>query len=204
MGINQKFDGVGRFKIPEPWYDRATEEPWHEHKVSWLTDNKYCRLIISSLAEGPKTKKELEQVYVTLEPRLSKRKERVKIYISPKALQNHLDNLVWYGIVRKNKGKYQLALPLFREEQKAALGSISKELALRLAEAISKNREKIAKAAGDSLSFEEIIDPLLQKIAEQTLENLERQGNFTYRWETFHSWIEEFNREELRSWAKEI
>lgn len=204
MSVNQKFNGVGRFKIPEPWYNRATEEPWHEQKVSWLTDNKYCRLIISALAEGPKTKKELEKIYVTLEPRLSKRKERVKIYISPKALQNHLDNLLWYGLVQKSKDKYQLTLPLFREEQGDALGSISEELALRLAEAISKNREKIAKAAGDSLSFEEIIDPLLQKIAEQTLEELERQGDFSYRWETFHSWIEEFNREELRNWAKEI
>lgn len=201
MEIRQKYKGAGRFRIPEPWYKKTTGQPWDRTEVNWLTDNKYCRLVMAALAEGPKTKKELENIYVTLAPRLAKRKDRVKIFISPTAIQNHLDNLVWYGLVSKDKSEYSLNLPVLKIGQGKALDQISQRLAQGLAKAISESRKEIVGAAGDFAGFEQIVDPLLQRIAEDALEELEQQDQISYEWETFHSWIEEFDIEKFRAWA---
>ncbi len=202
MDKQLKFCGEARFKIPEPWFKRTTREPWEEGRVSWLMDNKYRRLIIAALSSGPKTEKELSETSVTLQPRLFNISE-TKIKISEKALKNHLKNLVWYGLIRKEKEKYFLNFSFLSKEKTDFLEEQAVILATQLAEIIDENRTKIIKA-DDLSSLKEVLTPLLKRVALKTAEILEKKGRVKFEWQTFERWVEEFDMDAFRDWAKSL
>lgn len=203
MDKDFKFSGEARFKIPEPWYERTSREPWEEGKVSWLFENKYRRLIVAVLSKGPKTEKELSEISVALKPHLFKIPE-TKIKMSEKALKNHLKNLVWYGLIREDKGKYFLNFTFLSKENLDYLDEETIILAQKLGEMIAENREKIIKAVNGSLSLEKLLTPLLKRVALKTAEILEEKEIVKYEWQTYERWVEEFDLDAFRDWAKSL
>lgn len=201
MDIQEKYTGVGRFRQPQPWYRQTTQEPWDEEKVSWLLDNKYRRLIIKSLLSGPKTKKQLSKLASKLGPRLADFPP-TQTTISADALETHLDLLTWHGLIRKEKDYYHSNLPLLKRKNLKSLEPAVSEMANQLATAIAACREKILRQG--KISPDQILNPLLEKVIQNTIEKLEERAELKYRWEAFHQWVEEFDADAFRSWVSQL
>jgi DNA-binding HxlR family transcriptional regulator len=183
---NYKYKGAPRFKVPQPWYNRTTREPWDEDRVSWLLENRNRRLILEALAEGALTFDQLkERLRITLKPHLARR-EGLSQEMPAQTLSNHLSNLVFYGLVRREGNRYLLNLPVFTLENGEKLRILSKELGSQLAKRLLEVKDK------------RLLDPLLERAILNAIEELDLE----YDWESYHRWMEEYDADEYRSWAK--
>jgi DNA-binding HxlR family transcriptional regulator len=180
-----KYKGAPRFKVPQPWYNRTTREPWDEDRVSWLLENHNRRLVLEALAEGALTFDQLkERLRITLKPHLAKG-EGFSQEIPAQTLANHLSNLIFYGLIRKGKNRYLFNIPVFTLEDEEKLRPLSDELGRELAKRLFEMEDK------------RLLDPLLERIIFNAIEELDLE----YDWESYHRWVEEYNADEYRSWA---
>ncbi len=112
-----RFVGEEHISLIEPWFDFDRGKPWDESVVPWPLENKVRRQILIILArEGPKTFEQVvELIRFSPNPIVINKQEyspSVGYQWSEEVVENHLLNLEWYNLLKKEDGKYIVTFPV--------------------------------------------------------------------------------------------
>ncbi len=165
---------VGKINVDEnqPWFDFASNKPWDEGEIPWVVENKVRREILIKLAEGPMT---FEEIYnsINFAPKpllISKEEYECKLAFqwTKDTIENHLMNLVWYNLIKKINGKYELAFPILKIDQENELESYITKYAENWLKVIKEIKEDLNSKKG-ILSNKSTLQAI---IIEKTVEKL--------------------------------
>ncbi|TFG03731.1 MAG: hypothetical protein EU539_11990 [Promethearchaeota archaeon] len=167
---------VGEINVDEvmPWFDFDKAKPWDEMEVPWVMENKVRREILIILASGPQSFDELHaKINFSPKPLLIKPDEyvpKVKYQWTKTTLENHMLNLEWYGLVKKNSnGEYQITFPVFTMETVELLEKYITLFAENWLTIIKNTQNEIKEELGD---LEKEKAPLYGILIEKALEKL--------------------------------
>ena len=204
---NYKF--VGKINIDEiqPWYDFTSSKPWDEGEIPWMMENKVRREILITLSEGPKTTDELyEQINFAPKPLLVSKDEHecnVKYQWTRKTVENHLLNLEWYNLIKKNGDKYELTFPIFKMENINGIDRYIGKLADNWVEIIKDIKTEIAENFSDSVDEISINALLIEKTVEKIYSLLKREKILPNESNIKALWGEQLRSIKFEDWVRE-
>lgn len=146
---------VGKINVDEiqPWFDFDKAKPWDDMEVPWLLENKVRREIVIRLAKGPKTFQQLyEGLNFSPRPLLISKEEyqtTIKYQWTKETLENHLLNLEWYDLIKKNGDKYEITIPILKKEKNDEIEAYVALIADKWIEVIKELKEEAKKKFSD-------------------------------------------------------
>ncbi|MHA1688880.1 MAG: hypothetical protein ACTSUN_06020 [Promethearchaeota archaeon] len=171
-----QFRFVGNIHVDEiqPWFDFDKSKPWDESEVPWILENKVRREILIFLAKNGGSS--LDEIHKHLNfspaPLLISSEEyvpKVKFQWTKETIENHLLNLEWYKLVRKEGLKYHITFPIFFFEQINDIEETTTLLAKNWIKIIMEAKNEIEKKLKTLPKFDV---PLQEILLEKTIEKL--------------------------------
>jgi hypothetical protein len=158
-----------------PWFDFDKAKPWDEFEVPWVLENKVRRQILIMIANGGP--KNFDEIYNLInfspKPLLISREEhqpKVKYQWTKQTLENHIMNLEWYNLIKKNPdGRYDVTFPVFTTETISNLEKYISVFAENWIKIIKETRAETREKLGE---LEKERAPLFGILVEKTVEKL--------------------------------
>ncbi|MHA1149909.1 MAG: hypothetical protein ACTSR8_16860 [Promethearchaeota archaeon] len=170
---NYRFVGKINVDEIEPWFDFDKAKPWDEMEVPWLMENKVRREILIILAEGAKSFDEIfNHLNFAPKPLLIAEedyKTSIKFQWDKKTLKNHLLNLEWYDLVKKNGNTYEITIPILKMEKVNEIDEYITTIADKWT-AVIKDIKEEAKSKFSSIEHKKA--PIFGVLIEKTVEKL--------------------------------
>ena len=172
---------VGKISIDEimPWFDFGKGKPWDEGEVPWVLENKVRRQILINLAKtNPKSLDEIvESVNFSPSPLLIDSKEyipQINYQWNKSTVENHLLNLEWYNLIRKNNNKYEPTFPILSTEHVADLEKYTVIFAEEWIKIITQMKD-VLKNLSNKMETTLIFEILIEKTIERLYSLLKKE-----------------------------
>ncbi|MFX0035466.1 MAG: hypothetical protein ACFE9I_07485 [Candidatus Hermodarchaeota archaeon] len=197
---------VGKINVDEiePWFDFTTAKPWDDPEIPWILDNKVRREILIILADSPKTFQEIfERVNFSPKPLLIT-KEEYKCQISyqwtKETIENHLMNLEWYNLIKLNKKKYELNIPIFSNEELDKLERYIIKFTNHWINIIKELKNEIQEKLGGIDSKTPLYEILIEAAVEKLYEILKREKLLPNKPNLKTLWAEQLRKIKFEEW----
>jgi predicted transcriptional regulator len=164
---------VGKINVDEiqPWFDFTTAKPWDEGEIPWVMENKVRREILIHLSNGPKNFEELyETINFSPKPLIISKEVyecNVSYQWTRKTLENHLQNLEWYDLIKKSGYNYELTFPILKMDKMAQIEIYISKFAEHWIKIIQELKDEISSKLGDIEDKVSIHAILIEKAVEK-------------------------------------
>lgn len=198
---------IGKQIIDEiqPWFEFSTSLPWDERSPPWVFDNKVRRQILVILSESPLTFEEIiERVLFKPAPLIITKEEyepKIIYQWDKRTIENHLFNLEWYGLVRKNVDKYEINFPILNKEQLDDVENYVIKFAENWVKVIEESKEEILNKYQGLHKNTPIMDIIIEKIIEKLWETLKKKGLVPNKPNLKHLWGEQLRKTKFNEWV---
>ena len=178
---NYRFVGKINVDQVEPWFDFDKAKPWDDMEVPWLLENKVRREILIRLARGPKSFQELyESLNFSPRPLLISKDEyqtTIKYQWTKETLENHLLNLEWYDLIKKEEDKYVITIPILKKDKNEEIEQYISQIANNWIEVMKELKNDANKKFSD-LSHEKapLFSVLTEKAVELLYDKMKQEG----------------------------
>lgn len=199
---------IGRINVDEiqPWFDFASMKPWDEGEIPWVLENRVRREILISLANGEKSFDELyETINFSPNPLLITKNEykcNVNYQWTKETLENHLSNLDWYHLIRKNNSNYELAFPILKFENQAKLDKFIIKYSEAWIKIIKETQKQIKKTLSDIKEEFPLYEILIEKAVERLYTLLKNENLISQEPNIKLLWAEQLREIKFEEWVE--
>jgi len=190
----------------QPWFDFTTSKPWDEGEIPWVMENKVRREILIHLSSGPKDYEELYEI-INFSPKpliISKEEYECKVSYqwTRKTLENHLQNLEWYNLIKKSGKNYELTFPILKMEKMGQIESYINIFAEHWIKIIKELKDDINSNLGE-INDKSPLHALLIEKAVEKLYHLLKTENILPNMPNIRSlWAEQLREIKFEDWVK--
>jgi hypothetical protein len=169
---------IGKQIIDEiqPWFEFSTSLPWDEREPPWVVDNKVRRQILIELSKDPLTFEEIsKRTFFKPSPLLITKEEydpKVIYKWDKRAIENHLFNLEWYGLIKKTGNKYEINFPIFDAEQVEDIEKYVITFAEEWVKTLDRSKEEILNKFQGLQEKTPVMEIVIEKIIEKLWNSL--------------------------------
>ncbi|MFW9968667.1 MAG: hypothetical protein ACFFDF_00605 [Candidatus Odinarchaeota archaeon] len=203
---NYRFTGKINIDEIEPWFDFTTARPWDDPEIPWILDNKVRREILILLADKPKTFQEIYKlVNFSPKPLLITNEEyncQISYQWTKKTIENHLINLEWYNLIKLNKDKYELIIPIFSIEESEKIESYIVKFTENWIKIIKEIKNKIHENLGENNNIAPLYAILIEHAVERLYELLKKENLLPNKPNLKTLWAEQLRKVKFEEWIK--
>ena len=199
---------VGKINVDEiqPWFDFTTGKPWDEGEIPWVMENKVRREILIHLSNGPKN---FEELYKTInfspKPLIISKEEyecKVSFQWTRKTLENHLQNLEWYNLIKKSGDNYELTFPILNMDKIGQIESYINKFAEHWIKIIKELQDEISSKLGEIEDKAPIQAILIEKAVEKLYILLKNENILPNVPNIKALWAEQLREMKFEEWVK--
>ncbi|TXT56401.1 MAG: hypothetical protein BAJALOKI2v1_560018 [Promethearchaeota archaeon] len=205
-----QFRFKGKITVDEiqPWFDFDRSEPWDEREVPWPLENKVRRQILIQLAQkGTMTFEEIyNEINFSPSPLVITKEEyspNVKYQWTKETLENHLLNLEWYSLIKREDHVYSTTFPVLNVQNLNEIDKYVDLLAGKWSDMIKEEKEAIERELMkyDS-SNASIYEILLERVLEKLHLLLKEKGILPSEPNLKALWAEQLRDIRFQDWIK--
>lgn len=199
---------VGKINVDEiqPWFDFTTSKPWDEGEIPWVMENKVRREILIHLSNGPKNFEEIYEV-INFSPKpLIVSKEvydsKVSYQWTRKTLENHLQNLEWYNLIKKSGKNYEITFPILKMDKMGQIESYINKFAEHWIIIIKDLKDEISSTLGEINEKAPLHAILIEKAVEKLYDLLKNENILPDTPNIRALWAEQLREIKFEEWVK--
>ncbi|MHA1273203.1 MAG: hypothetical protein ACTSVV_00935 [Promethearchaeota archaeon] len=205
---NYRFVGKINVDEIEPWFDFDKAKPWDEMEVPWVLENRVRREILIILSDGPKS---FDEIYHRLnfspKPLIISKDEyepKVKYNWTKETLENHLMDLEWYNLIRKDGEKYEITIPILNTEHIQDIENYITNIAKKWVQIIKEIKEE-AEQKFSEIEHEKspLFSVLIEKTVEKLYELMKKENILPNIPNIKTLWAEQLRKQKYEEWLSE-
>ena len=137
------------------------------------------REILIKLSDGPKTFREIyDSINFSPKPLLIKKEEydcKIEYQWAEKTIENHLLNMEWNNLIKKNNDKYEITFPVFKLENSNDMEKCTSKIAENWIKIIQESKKEIEKNLKNIKNNPNNLAIFIEKIVEKVYEILKKE-----------------------------